>query len=305
MSDKLTAYQSANAPLPGSSRQWPLYGEGFDNLGDDGKMIEVALPQPGPDELLVRHDAVGICFSDVKVISAGENHPRIYRKMAEEPVVLGHEVALTVVSVGENLKDQYKVGDRFIIQADIYIDGVSYAYGYEIQGGYSEYNIIDQRVLNSDDGNYLIPVKPATGYAESALNEPWACVERSYTIEYRTTWQPGGTVWLTGDGAGVEMGAAADWRPKAIVLDVSDETFAAQIRSWAESNGVEIIEDDEKLTFDDIVVLGNDPDLIESAFARLANGGIFNVVSSGAGCAHGQPGRRTHSLRPPDDGRHR
>ena len=153
MSDKLTTYQRANAPLPDTSRQWPLYGDGFDNVGDDGKMIEVALPQPGPDELLVRHDAVGICFSDVKVISAGENHPRIYRKMAEEPVVLGHEVALTVVSVGENLNDQYKVGDRFIIQADIYIDGVSYAYGYEIQGGYSEYNIIAQRVLDGDDGN--------------------------------------------------------------------------------------------------------------------------------------------------------
>ena len=100
MSDKLTAYQSANTPLPGSSRQWPLYGEGFDNLGADGQMIEVVLPQPGPDQMLVRHDAVGICFSDVKVIRSGENHPRIYRNMADDPVVLGHEVALTVVSRG-------------------------------------------------------------------------------------------------------------------------------------------------------------------------------------------------------------
>ncbi len=105
MSEKLTTYQRADAPLPDTSRQWPLYGEGFDNLGDDGQMIDVILPQPGPDELMVRHDAVGICFSDIKVIRAGENHPRIYRKMAEQPVVLGHEVALTVVGVGENLRD--------------------------------------------------------------------------------------------------------------------------------------------------------------------------------------------------------
>ncbi len=175
---------------------------------------------------------------------------------------------------------QYKIGDRFIIQADIYIDSVSYAYGYEIQGGYSEYNIIDQRVLNGDDGNYLIEVKPETGYAESALNEPWACVEASYTVEYRTTWLPGGTVWLTGDGAGIEMGAAVDWQPKAIVLDVSDESFAAQVRSWADAKGVSIIEDDGELTFDDIVILGNDPDIIEGAFKRLANGGVFTVVSA-------------------------
>ncbi len=35
--------------------------------------------------------------------------------------------------------------------------------------------MIDQRVLNGDHGNYLIPVKPDTGYAEAALTEPWAC----------------------------------------------------------------------------------------------------------------------------------
>jgi threonine dehydrogenase-like Zn-dependent dehydrogenase len=51
-------------------------------------------------KLLVRHDAVGICFSDIKVIRAGENHPRIHRSMKEQPVVLGHEVALTVVEAG-------------------------------------------------------------------------------------------------------------------------------------------------------------------------------------------------------------
>ena len=182
--------------------------------------------------------------------------------------------------MGEDLKDEYKVGDRFIIQADIYIDSISYAYGYEIQGGYSEYNIIDQRVLNGDHGNYLLPVKPETGYAESALNEPWACVEASYTVEYRATWLPGGVVWLKGDGAGVDLGAAAGWQPKAVVLDVSDEVFASQVRAWAGANGVSILEDDGEMSFDDIVILDNDPDVIEQAFKRLANGGIFNVVSA-------------------------
>ena len=30
---------------------------------------------------------------------------------------------MTVVGVGENLRDQYKLGDRFIIQADIWRQG--------------------------------------------------------------------------------------------------------------------------------------------------------------------------------------
>ena len=122
-------------------------------------------------------------------------------------------ISLTVVGVGEKLRDQYQVGDRFIVQADIFVNGVGYAYGYEIQGGFSQYNVIDQRVLNGDGGNYLLPVKPTTGYAEAALAEPWACVEASYTITYRQSWKPGGTLWITGDGAGVTLGRAEAWRP--------------------------------------------------------------------------------------------
>ncbi len=94
------------------------------------------MPQYGPDELLVRHDACGHCFSDIKVIQAGQAHPRIYRDMKADPIVLGHEVSLTVVAVGDNLKNEYKVGDRFIVQADIFVNGVGYAYGYEIQGAF-------------------------------------------------------------------------------------------------------------------------------------------------------------------------
>ncbi len=222
MAGKLAEYKKANVPLPEKHRLWPLYGAGFENLGLNGQMIERPLPQYGPDELLVRHDACGICFSDIKVIRTGQNHPRIYRNMQEDPVVLGHEVILTVVGVGEDLRDQYKIGDRFIVQADIYVGGVGYAYGYEIQGGFSQYNRIDQRVLNGDGGNYLLPVKPTTGYAEAALNEPWACVEASYIVQYRTAWKEGGALWLTGDGRGVSLGAAITWRPASVVVDASD-----------------------------------------------------------------------------------
>jgi len=142
VSDELTIYRRADARLPDRNRFWPLYEAGFENLGRDGQPIEVPMPQHSPDELLVRHDACSLCFSDVKVIRAGEEHPRIYRRMQADPVVLGHEVTLTVVGVGDNLRDQYRVGDRFIVQADIYIGGVSYAYGYEIQGGLSQYSVM-------------------------------------------------------------------------------------------------------------------------------------------------------------------
>ena len=156
MPDKLEQYQH-DTQVEGPNEVWPLYGAGLENLGRDGKPIEVPLPPYGPDELLVRHDACGLCFSDIKVITLGQKHPRIFRDISQDPIVLGHEVTMTVVGVGENLRDQYKVGDRFIIQADIFVKGVGYAYGYMIQGGLSKYGVIDQRILNGDDGNYLDP----------------------------------------------------------------------------------------------------------------------------------------------------
>ena len=282
--DVLDQYRQAGAPVPERYRLWPLYGAGFENLGRDGAMIEVELPKPGPRELAVRHDAVGICFSDIKVIKAGQNHPRIYRNMREQPVVLGHEVALTVVDVGEELRDDYQVGDRFIVQADIYIKGKSIAYGYEIQGGFSQYAIVDERVLAGDDGNYLLQVQPETGYAEAALNEPWACVIASYGVDYRPAWKPGGALWIVGDGAGASLGAAAEWdAPGRIVLDVTDAAFAGSVGA-AFGGKADIAQGGSQAQdagqYDDIVVLSNDPGLIERAFPRLARGGTFAIVTT-------------------------
>ncbi|UCH26842.1 MAG: alcohol dehydrogenase catalytic domain-containing protein, partial [Trueperaceae bacterium] len=277
--DILTTYKHATAPLPARNLLWPLYGAGFENLGRDGQLIETGLPSYNRDQLLIRHDATGICFSDIKVIRAGQDHPRIYRDMAKDPVVLGHEVSLTVVGVGEALRDQYRPGDRFVLQADISVGGVGYAYGYEIQGGFSQYNVIDQRILSGDDGNYLIPVRPTTGYAEAALNEPWACVEASYTVSYRDRWREGGKVWIVGDGQGVSLGRAAGWRPAGLRLETTDEAFNAQACNWAQENGIELLTASGEEGFDDIVLLDADEATIERAFGRLANGGVLNVVS--------------------------
>src|SRR5574341_2692276 len=239
MSDKLTDYRRAAAPPAEPNRLWPLYGAGFENLGRAGQPIEVPLPAYGPDELLVRHDACGLCFSDIKIIKLGEEHPRIYRNMSADPVVLGHEVALTIVGVGENLRGHYRVGDRYIIQADVFVGGVGYAYGYEIQGGLSRYGVIDQRVLNGDDGNYLIPVQPTTGYAESALTEPWACVIAAYQLKYRTGLKPGGTTWIIGAsparGHTYTIGAGFDesGHPARLLLTRVPAAFADWLKTRA------------------------------------------------------------------------
>ena len=289
MGDKLAKFRRADASLPKMNRIWPLYGAGFENLGLDGKPIEVPMPTYGPDELLVRHDVCSLCFSDTKVIRQGENHPRIFRDMKKDPVVLGHEVIMTVVGVGDNLKDAYRVGDRFIIQADIRYQGVNTAYGYMIQGGLSDYGVIDQRILNGDDGNYLLPVQTSTGYAESALTEPWACVIAAYRLQYRTSLKPDGVTWIIGspqakDDYTISAGFDQKSHPARLLLTDVPAKFAAWLKSRAEELGipVEEVKDAASLPVefvDDIVFLAPTPEIIETVSPRLDYFGIGAILT--------------------------
>jgi threonine dehydrogenase-like Zn-dependent dehydrogenase len=290
MTDKLADYRRADAPLAERNHLWPLYGAGLENLGDRGLPIDVPMPAYGPNELLVRHDACGLCFSDIKVIRLGPEHPRIYRDMQDNPVVLGHEVSMTVVGVGKDLRDQYKVGDRFIIQADVFVDGIGYAYGYEIDGGLSQYGTIDQRILNGDHGNYLIPVQPDTGYAEAALTEPWACVIAAYQLEYRTGLKSGGTTWIIGAHPDetdytISTGFDEHSHPDRLLLTRVPAGFAAWLRQRAAALGVEVTEvgsltDPPVTQVDDIVVLGADPAIVETVSPHLSEFGIVALVAS-------------------------
>jgi D-arabinose 1-dehydrogenase-like Zn-dependent alcohol dehydrogenase len=289
MDDKLTEYRRATAPLSKTHQLWPLYGAGFDNLGQEGQPIEVPMPRYGPDQLLVRHDACGLCFSDIKVIRLGEEHPRIYRDMEAEPVTLGHEVSMTVVGVGDNLRGKYQVGDRFIIQADIFVDGIGYAYGYEIQGGLSQYGVIDQRILNGDDGSYLIPVQHETGYAEAALTEPWACVIAAYGLSYRTSLKAGGTTWIIGvqPGAGpytISAGFDQASHPARLLLTNVPTGFEAWLRDRAAAIGVEVMEVEDLAAppmtpVDDVVLLGADAGTVERVSPHLADYGILALIA--------------------------
>src|SRR5947209_6896789 len=97
---KIDDYKAAREPIPDRMLKWRFYGDGLESL----EVEEVPVPSFGPDELLVRQDACGLCFSDTKVIALGANHPRMAgRDLKLDPVTLGHEVSCTVVGVGETL----------------------------------------------------------------------------------------------------------------------------------------------------------------------------------------------------------
>jgi len=71
------------------------------------KVEQVPVPEIGPGDVLVEVKACGICGSDVHILK-GETFP------GKTPIILGHEGAGVVSSVGEAILD-WKAGDRVVI----------------------------------------------------------------------------------------------------------------------------------------------------------------------------------------------
>jgi propanol-preferring alcohol dehydrogenase len=80
-------------------------------LREIGKPItieEVATPSPGAGEVLIRTEACGVCHSDLHLADGDWD---LLRPITKVPLILGHEVAGTVVALGEGVT-QLKIGDR-------------------------------------------------------------------------------------------------------------------------------------------------------------------------------------------------
>jgi threonine dehydrogenase-like Zn-dependent dehydrogenase len=199
MTSQYNRYRAADCALPQKIWAWNMYGSGEENIGRDGQPELLPIPKPNADQILVRIDSVGLCFSDVKLIRMGGSHPKLYnRDLAQEPTRLGHEASLTVIDVGENLKHQYRPGQRLAVQPDIYQNGKSTAYGYTIPGGLIQYHLIGPEMLDTDEGACLLPVSESMGYAEASLLEPWGCVLAAYTQRRRLDPKAGGAMWILG-----------------------------------------------------------------------------------------------------------
>lgn len=297
MSEKFDRYQSADAPVPEESWAWNMYGAGVENIGRDGKPEKVPVVEPEPNQLLVRVDAVGMCYSDVKLIKQGGSHPKLYdRDLAQNPTRLGHEATHTVMRVGEALRDQFHPGQRLALQPDIYQDGKSTAYGYTIPGGLIQFHLIGPEVLDADAGSYVIPVEGDVGYAEAALTEPWACVEAAYTQRRRLTPKSGGRMWIVGhadDSRAYEFSSGLDAPSTVVVTDIPTGLLQ-RVREEVAGGGGRMVErngltpaDYEELNaeladgagFGDIVVL--DPrsaEMVSAAAKLIARRGTFNLV---------------------------
>jgi L-iditol 2-dehydrogenase len=66
------------------------------------RVEEVPVPEVGPNEVLIKVAACGICGTDIK---------KIFQRYVEPPQILGHELAGTVAAIGPGVT-KFKPGDR-------------------------------------------------------------------------------------------------------------------------------------------------------------------------------------------------
>ena len=80
----------------------------------DIRLEEVPVPKPGPREVLVEIEAVGVCGSDVHYYEEG----RIGSFVVREPLILGHESMGTIVALGEGVT-KHEVGGRVALEPGV------------------------------------------------------------------------------------------------------------------------------------------------------------------------------------------
>ncbi len=266
---KITKYKKFDYEIPETTLVWQLTGSGLDNF----HLEEIPVPKMGPKDILFRSDSNGICFSDVKVVNAGPSHPRLKGyDVARDKVVPGHEISITVVDVGEEAKDRFQVGERYIVQADM----LEYdtAVGYAIWGGMIQYGVFDERVQK-----YLIKVEADVGYSQASLVEPWACIEASYD---RADIQPADqVVWVLGGGGPMgqmhilrtislaERGVLKSLRA-IVVTDVSEERLQA-VRDR--------FQDSLRAAGADLVCVDPRQSDFDAMMEKLAPGGVDYIVA--------------------------
>ena len=171
----------------------------FDAVGTPLRLAELPRPQPGPGQVLVEVAACGVCRTDLHVVDGELAHPKL-------PLVPGHEVVGAIVETGRGV-ERFRVGQRVGVPwlgatcgacrycregRENLCEGARFT-GYDIDGGYGEYLVADQR--------YALPLADGLSDLEAA---PLLCAG---LIGYRALRKVGdaGTVGLYGFGAAAHI----------------------------------------------------------------------------------------------------
>src|SRR5262245_13633652 len=142
------------------------------------KVEKVAIPKPGPDDLLVRVKVALTCGTDFKVWKQG-----YHARMIAPPAIFGHELAGVVEEVGEHVAHRFRPGMRVVAGNSAPCRECFFCLKNSpnlcenlvfINGAYAEYALIPSRILREN----LMEIPSHLSFTDAALVEPLACVLR-------------------------------------------------------------------------------------------------------------------------------
>jgi threonine dehydrogenase-like Zn-dependent dehydrogenase len=256
------------------------------------------VPVPGPHQILCRVEAVGLCFSDLKLLKQFSSHVRksevvsgvdldILKEIpsyvpGEAATVPGHEAVARVAAVGPGV-DDFKPGQRFLVQTDyrwVRTATSNGALGYNFEGALAEYVLVDRRIITSPEGeSMLLPAGEELSSSAVALVEPWACVEDAYVSTERTTLKADGQMLVVADTE------VADGVLKALFDRYGKPAKITWISKSPEPAGLGIpmskaanFDDLADADYDDVIYFGSNPETAETLFAKVALNGLLNFT---------------------------
>lgn len=257
-----------------------------------------SIPQPGPYQVLAKVEAVGLCFSDLKLLKQFSEHGRkgpvvsgLNKTVLDEipayvpdemPTVPGHEAVVRIIATGDKVK-QARINKRYLVQTDyrwLPTAASNAAFGYNFEGALQQYVLMDERVITAPDGrSMLIPAGDTLSASAVALVEPWACVEDAYAVRERTTLKAGGKLLIVADEPVSEKTIydlfKASGTPGSITLVAQKNPLTMPI------SRVESVTSLPDATFNDVLYFGANPTTLAALFAKTANSGLVVVMQCG------------------------
>ena len=212
-----------------------LYG------ANDIRLEEFELPEITADEVLIRVVSDSLCASTYKAIRQGPAHKRVPEDVAENPVIIGHEMCGEIVAVGSKAGD-WKAGQKVVIQPALKLEsGYDPGYSYPYIGGNTQYAVVPKLVL---ERGCLLPYG-GDSYFAGSLAEALACCIRGIKGFYHTDYtdytrtdgaKKGGKLAILG-GAGpmgigcVELATGYAGVSQVVVADIDPQrlAYAAQM----------------------------------------------------------------------------
>ncbi len=112
------------------------------------RLVELADPEPGPGQLLIRVRACGVCRTDLHIVDGDLAEPKL-------PLVPGHQIVGDVVRGGERFDTGDRVGVpwlgwtcgecRYCLAGQENLCDRARFTGYDVDGGYAELAVADER----------------------------------------------------------------------------------------------------------------------------------------------------------------